>query len=237
LKRCRGCSYWDKDAESCNYSPSPVGSEKGRRPLSTGCKNHDGPHDPLEGQLELVATPDLAELCAACINTPGDPGCQFERDEAAVGEDDVRPFLYCNGFAEKENPDDLCLSCKNASDDCPLDPPLNADTGCSGYYPLNPGPSFIDPDTGEIHEGEALCLVCNYPVPDGESCETPAGSYCGLFMPIGGQPEDPADGARADDHDGPLGELIPGVEDQTTAEPYPEDPDASQGGGDLHLAD
>lgn len=122
MKKCgHGCSYWDTKGDSCNVNPKPVTE---RTAESVGCKSHDGPHAPLDGQMEFDTPIYLLELCRKCKGTPATFKCGFENvPDTETGE---IVGLRCTGYShveEEATQGSLCSRCK-------LDPTNGADEPC-----------------------------------------------------------------------------------------------------------
>ncbi|MCL4473537.1 MAG: hypothetical protein M1455_06310 [Actinobacteria bacterium] len=107
MKFCGKCGYW---GGKCFINPNPVG---GRTEESIGCKFHNGPDEPIDGQLSFPADPVfLLNLCRSCEGDPSGDSCGFE---VTLGADSNEPEgLFCTKFrriAEPPIPGSLCSRC------------------------------------------------------------------------------------------------------------------------------
>lgn len=114
MKKCGyGCGYWDDRADSCNCNPKPVTE---RTKESVGCKFHNGPDAPIEGQMEFDTPLYLLGICRSCKHNPATSprACGFEQiPDEETGE---VAGLKCTGFEHVEDPANnhgsLCSRCE-----------------------------------------------------------------------------------------------------------------------------
>ncbi len=126
MKQCGyGCGYWDSRAKNCNVNPKPVTE---RSPESVGCKFHNGPDAPLDGQLEFPAAKIyLMPMCHSCKGNPATHKCGFEAlPDEETGE--VVIGLKCTGFEHVEEETTRGSLCSR----CASDPTNNGGEPCGG---------------------------------------------------------------------------------------------------------
>src|SRR5665811_414619 len=161
MKLCGKCGYW---GGQCYINPNPVG---GRTETSIGCKFHNGPEEPIDGQLSFSAEKIfLLDLCNTCKGNPAGTNCNFELVPDEETGEAIGVKCTNHQHADQltaEEPGSICSRCAN-------DPTNGGEAPCGGEVDDIDGTCF----KFAIAEGAWPCGECGHRLNDDCPCTGPA---------------------------------------------------------------